>query len=861
MAKSHIEIAKQLKQNSAEIKNYFEDLYAWQSDIREKEEQAIEQRKNAEGKSHEKGPHEKPLTGKKDDVAHWVNRNGDLCKIGGDNVSNEQESNPNRSRGSGDTSLKRDCNSIDSYYSAWEKLNIENIDSYVETRHAKNWKDVNSKICKGGGGEEVDVGGRKSTILHSMVEEAYLHPQDSEERIPANGQAKANEHEHEHEHEHEQENQNQNQNESAGTDYAIEKEKSSHLTLGLSREEGQIVKKESKVLDIYRCKSEEGKINYKNKEYHKCLENYNDIINYIDFEIKNYNIFLEIEKNYDNELYMDVRSNNYVLENKKVEEELLVLRTKTLINRSLIFQRLSCYNESIKDCTCIILFYTYFLPKLKNYIKYCIRNSFTVNIMYIIFKAYYLRGMARYKLKIFKLSLKDFKESKEFTKEISSSTSINVDRSIKMIENIIKENNVKKYNRRQCEYTSTLMERYKTKPRPLKICLISKDITKEVIPSQNEHDNSGGHIPQIENLKEQKVHMCTTGENLVYNREDAQTSTRKKSTENKNYKLAGDMDNIKHGQNENKLFPITMTQREVLTQANEEKPKGNMHRCYRDERSEEGEREESTFNIEDAISESSVTLYENQMLSDVEDTEPKPLFTSSEKNKEKGKIKNKINFEILWNSDRIKNSIKNQIDILKIAFLEEAIFNFDLDKDIYVDILDSLFKGSFLSLFENEDCSHDEYVKRHFQKCGNTMNTPCEETKITGGYESEANTFVGVKQQEADNTVYKLNCDDCAVLVEILYLMTNCGREGYVFLFIDKKERNILEKLYNFILAYPNIFFCSENCIKEKTLLLKDIAKTIEIANTIKIRKNKPLCMNTCHNTSDARRNETKNFN
>ncbi|SCQ16834.1 conserved Plasmodium protein, unknown function [Plasmodium ovale] len=819
MAKSHIDIAKQLKQNSVEIKNYFEDLYAWQSDILEKEEQAIEQRKNSKGKLHEKGPHEKPLTGKKDDAAHWVNRNGDLCKIGGEHVSNEQESNPNRSRGSGDTSLKRDCNSIDSYYSAWEKLNVENIDSYVETRHGKIWKGVNNKICKGGGGEEGDVGGRKSTIVHNMVEEAYLHPQDSEERNPANGQAKGNE--------------NENENENIGTDYSIEKDKNSHLTLGLSREEGQIVKKESKVLNIYRCKSEEGKINYKNKEYHKCLENYNDIINYIDFEMKNYNIFLEIEKNYDNELYMDVRSNNYVLENKKVEEELLVLRTKTLVNRSLIYQRLSCYNESIKDCTCIILFYTYFLPKLKNYIKYCIRNSFTVNIMYIIFKAYYLRGMARYKLKIFKLSLKDFKESKEFTKEISSHTSINVDRSIKMIENIIKENNVKKYNRRQCEYTSTLMERYKTKQRPLKIYLISKDSTKEVIPSQNEHYNSGEHTPQIENLKEEKVHMCATGENFVYNREDAQTSGRKKSTENNKYKLADNMDHMKHGKKENKFFPIKMAERDVLTQANEGKQKDNMLRCYRGERGEEGEGE-ATFNIEDAISDTSVTLYENQTLSDVEDTKPKPLFTSSEKNKEKGKIKNKINFEILWNSDRIKNSIKNQIDILKIAFLEEAIFNFDLDKDIYVDILDSLFKGSFLSLFENEDCSHDEHVKRHLQKCGNTMNTPCKEIKITRDNESEVGTFEGIKQQEAENTMYKLNCDDCVALVEILYLMTNCGREGYVFLFMDKKERNILGKLYNFILAYPNIFICSENCIKEKTLLLKGL-----LLNGIIIKKKK----------------------
>lgn len=43
---SHAEIAKQLKHNSAEIREYFEDLYAWQDDIKKKEIEDNKKKKN-----------------------------------------------------------------------------------------------------------------------------------------------------------------------------------------------------------------------------------------------------------------------------------------------------------------------------------------------------------------------------------------------------------------------------------------------------------------------------------------------------------------------------------------------------------------------------------------------------------------------------------------------------------------------------------------------------------------------------------------------------------------------------------------------------------------------------------------------
>lgn len=72
-----------------------------------------------------------------------------------------------------------------------------------------------------------------------------------------------------------------------------------------------------KAYDIYLAKNEEGKLNYQKKNYHRCLENYNDIINYIDYELKCDNIFIEIEKNCNNELHIEVISDNYNFDKKK----------------------------------------------------------------------------------------------------------------------------------------------------------------------------------------------------------------------------------------------------------------------------------------------------------------------------------------------------------------------------------------------------------------------------------------------------------------------------------------------------------------------------------------------------------------
>ncbi|CRH02442.1 conserved Plasmodium protein, unknown function [Plasmodium relictum] len=754
MSKSHIEIAKQLKYNSVEIKEYFEDLYKWQNEIKTKEEKEKERKKENEK--------EKELLKKRNEIVIYsFNKN----------LENKKKKNIN-------TSLKRDCNSIDSYYKAWEKLKIDDVDNDSNDNdddnvYETNHNDVNN-ICKNNidnnnCNNEKNEDNGKMKCSNEIINKNDTNKNISHNKMDGKNKTDAN----------------------FDVDYEINISKSVD---NIKNE--PIVKCQSKVYNIYFSKSEESKINYQNKRYNKCLENYNDIINYIDYELRNNNIFIEIEKNYDNEMYVEIMSNNYIFD--KNTEELLILRTKTLINRSLIFQKLSSYFESIQDCSSIILFYKYFLSNKNNCIKYSIKEFLTVNIKYIIFKAYYLRGMARYKLKIYKLSLKDFKNSKELSNELNESKSIDIDKSIKLVENIIKDNNIKKHIRRQSEYTCTLLEQYKLKPRLLKIELIPKSRTRELEYFENNNT--------IEDNKEQ-THNSKTTENYMSdtNNDDATKKIHKKIQKNEN-KINDFI--------QNKSCHVKILNKKFQDDDNISNFNSN------EENIKNKKSEAKLFNNEHINSDSSLDLSEKHILSDIEETKPLLLTLSNKKNE---KIKNKINFELLWNSNKIKKKLKNQINILKIAFLEERIFNFYLDKDLYVDILDSLFKNNFLNLFENieDDIQIKKHLNQYEKDCSfiETIVHNEEESLIKNENEKR------IENKNADDK--EIYSNDYVILIDVLYSMTHFGKENYIFLFIDKKERTLLLNFFNFILKYSNIFICNENYIKQKTLLLKDLLEIV----------------------------------
>ncbi|GAW83399.1 hypothetical protein, conserved [Plasmodium gonderi] len=794
MAKSHIEIAKQLKYNSEEIKEYFEDLYEWQNKIS----------KEQVGKTaNEKGSTRQIYHGNKN-----INRNGEDCQSEEANISSTQVDTL-RSKNISTlqkckehhNALKRDCNSLESYYHAWDKLKIDDVDNNVEV---SNW------IRKDNADGEAKE--RKNDRYSEEVMNMEKNKEDLELHVNMEGRK-------------------DNSNFVVEADYEINE--SHNCSLNLRNEEKWLLSFGCKVYDIYFSKSEEGKINYQNKKYNKCLENYNDIINYIDFELRNNNIFLEIEKNLDNELYIDILSHNNknIFVNTKIEE-LCILRTKVLINRSLTLQKLSLFYESMADCSSIILFYNYFLSEQKNCANYCMnKNTLKINIKYVIFKAYYLRGMARYKLKIYKNSLKDFKNSKEYINNLNSSYTLNIDKSIQLLQNIVTQNDIKKRARRQNEYTSTMPERYKLKPKLLNIKLIPKEYMEELKSLENKSD-----IINCNNGKVGKGYkdICTTVISNCIDKEKKSTHNipEEKDSEQQEYICTMGVD---------VCDKICLTDKE-LTVAEEEKkgckknkcnvaedPKGKCGNICRGER-KENEREidhtekgNRVDNCPDNYSDtdSSITLSENTMLTDVEEITPHMINMYNRENCGKRKIKNKINFEIIWNSKEIKNNFKKQIDILKIAFLEEGIFEFNLDKDIYVDILDSLFKNNFLFLFKNID--NVEYIKKILMERQCVVNDfNCVEGKTNIDSNSTSNDKC-IHARENEDTGEFLNAEACVVLIDILYILTNGGKENYVFLFIDKMERTLLLAFYNFILKYTNIFICNESCLKEKTLLLKSL--------------------------------------
>ncbi|CRG97582.1 conserved Plasmodium protein, unknown function [Plasmodium gallinaceum] len=757
MSKPHIEIAKQLKQNSVEIKEYFEDLYRWQSEIETKEEK---EKKEEEKKKHINNYLKEKELGENDNT-HLCNKNLKKNKKENKNIS-----------------LKRDCNSIDSYYKAWDKLKMDdiendsndnddnNVNNFNENTVNNIYNDINNIKCD----DETNENNKKMKSINGTMNENDTNKNNSSHKIDGKNNVDAN----------------------IDVDYEISVSKS----LDNIKNE-HIVKFQSKVYNIYFSKSEESKINYQNKKYNKCLENYNDIINYIDYELRNNNIFIEIEKNCDNETYIEIMSNNYIFD-KKVEE-LLILRTKTLINRSLVFQKLSSYFESIQDCSSIILFYKYFLPNKKDCIEYSVKEFLSINIKYIIFKAYYLRGMARYKLKIYKLCLKDFTNSKELSNELYGCKSINIDNSIQHVENIIKENNIKKHIRRQNEYTSTMLEQYKLTPRLLKIEVIPKSSMRELKYFENNNEIDGNN---------EHNHISKIKENCISN------TNKDNNTKGINEKL---------GKNENQVNEFIQNKSYDVNTLNKKSKDNNENNLKINEENVENKKNDvKLLNSEHINSDSSLELSEKPILSDIEDTKPLLLTLSNEKSCEK--IKNKINFELLWNSNKIKKNLKSQIDILKIAFLVEGIFNFYLDKDVYVDILDSLFKNNFLDLFE--DTKNDKEIKKHLEKkyeqdCSFIkMNTQNQEDLFK---ENEYSRKEKIKNTHDE----KIDSNDYVILIDILYSMTNYGKDSYVFLFIDKKERILLQNFFSFILKYPNIFICSEECIKQKTLLMKNLLEII----------------------------------
>ncbi|ETW47604.1 hypothetical protein PFMALIP_04297, partial [Plasmodium falciparum MaliPS096_E11] len=120
MAKSHLEIAKQLKHNSIELKEYFEDLYSWQNDIKKKEEKEKEEIK----------------------LQKIYNNNNKNNNNNNNDEGLEKNTGKFYNKNKGFSYLKRDCNSLDTYYKAWDKLNIDDIDRNAEQIN-KNYEHVN----------------------------------------------------------------------------------------------------------------------------------------------------------------------------------------------------------------------------------------------------------------------------------------------------------------------------------------------------------------------------------------------------------------------------------------------------------------------------------------------------------------------------------------------------------------------------------------------------------------------------------------------------------------------------------------------------------------------------------------------
>ncbi|KMZ77938.1 hypothetical protein PVIIG_00625 [Plasmodium vivax India VII] len=793
MAQSHVEIAKQLKHNSEEIKEYFEDLYAWQSEVSKegggsggKEQPSTGRSGSATGSS---GPAAKPER-KKGEDGQGGKPHGSPSHVG--DLKSANIHGGTKWRGN-NNALKRDHNSLESYYNAWDKLKIDDIENSEEGsaghRHG----------CSGEAPGETERGGHAEGALHIAKKTEELAPTVEAERRKSTTICKGS----------------CGKTDGAATDGAATDGAATEggVTEGEVAEgevaegevaeggittpprcvlttpnENRLVNLRSKVHDMYLSKNEEGKINYQNKRYNKCLENYNDLINYIDFELSSNNIFLQIEQNLNNELYLDVLSHKKQIFLNNNIKQLSILRTKVLVNRSLVYQRVSSYFESINDCSSIILFYNYFLPEYKNCASYSIgNNSLTVNVKYVLFKAYYLRGMARYKLKIYKFSLKDFKSSKECAKDMNCCSTLNIEKSIQLLQNVIAQNDAKRRARRQAEYTSTLLERYKLKPRLLSIQLIPREHTEEGIPLGN-NTNGVKCLTGGSTAEEPTMGCASNGgnspcEETKYLRHFVQGGT------------------------------APVQKNSVVVEALSEGEHNHVGGT-------DGDIERDNHHDTD----SSLTLSESNALSDVEETKPPLLTMSSGANLGKRKIKNKINFELLWNSNEIKSNFKKQIDILKTAFLEEAIFQFNLDRDIYVDILDSLFKNNFLSLFENGDDEEGIKIKLQGGSYAGISPNGDEETNKTAPSPSNGEL---AHVEEREDTGECLNCAECVVLIDILYILTNGGKESYALLFVDKKERALLLTFYNFILKYTNVFLCNENCLRGKTLLLKGLLERI----------------------------------
>ncbi|KYN94633.1 hypothetical protein PRSY57_1318200 [Plasmodium reichenowi] len=775
MAKSHLEIAKQLKHNSLELKEYFEDLYSWQNDIKKKEEKEKEEIKL-----------EKIYNNKK-------NNNNDNDK------GFEKNTGKFYNKNKGFSYLKRDCNSLDTYYKAWDKLNIDDIDSNAEQIN-KNCEDIHNN--------------NHNDIIFCENYKNNIPP----ENIPNSPQNNDNKNENERfNHKTEQ----KNHVDEIQRDLYIGKNKSSHDISKLNNNE-HIIKHVCKAYDIYLGKNEEGKLNYEKKNYHRCLENYNDIINYIDYELKGDNIFIEIEKNCNNELHIEVISDNYTFD-KKIEE-LYIVRTKTLINRSLVYQRLSAHFESIDDCSSVILFYNYFLPNMKDNTTYNIKDLGTMNIKNIIFKAYYLRGIARYKLRIYKLSLKDFKESKILSNYMNSSATINIDNTIHVIEDIIEKSNVNKYIRRRNEYTNTLVNHPRLKPRKLTIEIIPEEYTKGItfldkLSEKNMHSTK----------KEIKSFEDEHKSNL--SNDDYEEIEYKKNNISSKKEIINNEDSDDQNDHDNEILDRGVTQIDKDTYTN-----GIHKRGLQEENKKIKDKKKSIFRnnykeINNSLKEnnffrsqsiesnnsSNITLSEEESLYSNIENGNSPHLTSMLSHKRelinnninsnnicsREQIKNKINFELLWNSNKIRTSFKNQIDILKTAFLEEGIFNFHLDKDMYVDILDALFKNKFLDIFQN---IQDEERIKHILAINNDNN-------INYYNKKENNEFI--------------NYNDCIILIDILYHLTNSGKDNYIFLFIDKGERTILLNFLTFSIKNINTFIGAEKCIKENMLLLKSLLEML----------------------------------
>lgn len=732
---SHAEIAKQLKHNSAEIREYFEDLYGWQDDIKKKEIEDNKKKKNKLENNNIKKYTDNYIFEKKigdhteADVAHKTKELNKNCKY---NTK---------------TFNQKDENSLNSQDDIFVKKNIikeTNKDEVVEDLEHNTNNDSIYKLNK----EQNDFEANGIEINQRKLCENC-----------------------------------DNKNEKGGIDKEpnecinmYQNGEGIKLELNLKTENIEITKASNKAIDIYLCKNEDGKINYKNEKYSKCLENYNDIINYIDFELKKNNIFIEIEKYYDNELQIDVISNNYYLNDKKTKD-LFILRTKTLINRSLIYQRLSCYYESIKDCTCIIIFFNKFLHEQIRSKKYYIHDLISINVTYIMFKAYYLRGIAKYKLKIYKQALKDFKYSIDYVKHVDSCMLVTINKYIQLIQNKIKESNIKKYERIQYEYISTPLDHFKLKKKLVNIEVISKDITKEDMNNQIKDTAQNYNFRELENTNE------------IYHQTNKTEISNVRSIEE------GEAKKKKNIDGESEEIEETQPSQSAIKVIEEEDGNGK-----------------SLINkyLSNPID---LKISLNDEVIDSKKCHNEFLSNSSSENISKNlKIKNKINFEILWNSDEVKNSFKHQINILKMAFLEENIFNFHLDKDIYVDILDYMLKNLCANLLgENEGEMRETRIDdiKNYTHKNEQANKRMFKDKSAN--DKNGGISLGIYPEYYEN------------LINILYMMTNNGNENYIFLFIDKKEKEFLKKLYDIILEYSNTFINSDSCIKEKIFILKKL--------------------------------------